>query len=113
MPLAASPMLAAMIAVLLIAFTLWCATARECWRLSPGLMEHRVGWKRVAYVGRIEDRAATLRIIADFASRWGTPYYRLYAITPGGQHFLIERSLEDLKLLAAFIAARTGWTNEA
>ncbi len=109
MPLAASPPFASLIMMLLVAATLWCAFADERWRLSRGLLEHRVGWKRLAHVRRIEDDAATLAITVDFSTNFGKPYYRLHAIAAGRQYFLIERDHDELKLLAGFIAACTGW----
>ena len=41
--------------------------------------------------------------------RLDRPYYRLYAVTGGRQHFLLERGLSELNALAVLIGARTGW----
>jgi hypothetical protein len=109
MPLAASPYLAYLVTIVLIAATLWCAFADECWRLSRGLVEHRVGWRQLTHVRRIEDGAATLVITVDFSTNFGKPYYRLHAIASGRRYFLIERDYGELNLLAGFIAAYTGW----
>lgn len=109
MPLAADPRFAVLLAALIGVFTLWCALADERWRLSPGVVEHRVGVRRWARVRRIEDRTATLTIAVGHSTNFSTPFFRLYAVAAGRRHFLIERDLGDLKVLAAFIASCTGW----
>jgi hypothetical protein len=109
MPLSASSPFAVLLVILMSAFTLWLAFADERWRLSPGVLEHRVGFPAWAYVRRIEDRSAALTIAAGFAKNFGTPYYRLYALASGTRHFLIERGHGELKAVAAVIESHTGW----
>lgn len=112
MPLSVAPSIAYAITTVLSAATLWCSYADECWRLSRGLVEHRVGWRRLAHVRRIEDPAARLAITVGFGTNWGRPYYRLHAIASGRRYFLIQRDADELGILAGFIASHTGWTNE-
>jgi len=109
MPLAAPPVLALTLAFLMIAFTVWCAFGDERWRLSGGVVEHRVGLRRWAYVRRIESRAATLMITVDYTANFGKPYFRLYALASGKRYFLFERDYSELKTLAAVIGSYTGW----
>jgi hypothetical protein len=113
MPLGASQALSVLLALLMGAGTLWCAFGDERWRLSPGVLEHRVGLRRWAYVQRIEDPAATLTIVFGYGNQFSTPFFRLYALASGERHFLIERPYRDLKTLADFIAAHTGWAAES
>jgi hypothetical protein len=49
-----------------------------------------------------------LEIILRF-DKWSKPYYRLYAVVNGKQHFLIERGEQDLLKLARFMSFHTGW----
>jgi hypothetical protein len=113
MPLAAPPSLAIAIAILLGSATFWCGCADEFWRLSRGLVEHRVGWKRLTHVRRIEDRSAALTIRIGYGNTFSTPYYRLYAIASGRECFLFQRGhADELRALAGFMAAYTGWTNQ-
>jgi hypothetical protein len=80
--------------------------------LSPGVVEHRVGLRRVAYVRRIDDRTAMLAITVGYTTNFSIPYYRLYALASGKRYFLIERDYNVLKTLAAFIGSHTGWAAE-
>ncbi len=109
LPLAASPVEAILLAGLLSAFTSWCAFGDERWRLSSGVIEHRVGLRRIAYVRRIEDQTARLMIADGYGRRFDTPFFRLYAVTAGRRQFIAERKLADLKALGRFIATYTGW----
>jgi hypothetical protein len=109
MPLAAPPVLAITLAFLMTAFTVWCAFGDERWRLSRGVVEHRVGLGRWAHVRRIEDRAATLMITVDYTTKFGKPYFRLYALAAGRRYFLFERGISELETLAAVIGSYTGW----
>ena len=85
---------------------LWIAFGDEAWHLEPNCIVHRVGIGRWCYTGRFQD--ADLEIIVRF-NKWGKPYYRLYAIVNGKQHFLLERAEQELLMLARFISFHTGW----
>ena len=112
MPLAAAPAFAWLLVVLLIAFTIWCAFADESWRLSPGIVEHRVGWGRATFVWRIAGHSGRLMIGVNYTTTFSKPFFRLYALTSGTRRFLIERDLAELQTLANFIASHTGWQVE-
>lgn len=109
LPLSSTPAEALVLAGFLTAFTLWCAFGDERWRLSSGVIEHRVGLSRFAYVRRIEDVTARLTITEGYGRNFDTPFFRLYAITAGRRQFIAERKLTDLKALGRFIATYTGW----
>lgn len=104
-PSSAVPWLA--LTLILAAFALWCALGDEVWQLRNNCLVHQVGigsWKR-----SIRYQNAELEIGANFSTKWGIPYYRLYAVENGSSHFLIERSRQDLQKLAEFISHHTGW----
>jgi hypothetical protein len=85
---------------------LWIAFGDEVWHLEQNCLAHRVGIGRWCHSRRFQD--ADLEIIVRF-NKWGKPYYRLYAIVSGKQHFLLERDEQDLLMLARFISFYTGW----
>jgi hypothetical protein len=85
---------------------LWIAFGDEVWHLEGNCLVHRVGIGRWCYSRRFQD--ADLEIIVRF-NKWGKPYYRLYAIAIGKQHFLLERAEEELLKLARYISFHTGW----
>jgi hypothetical protein len=85
---------------------LWIAFGDEVWHLEGNCLVHRVGIGRWCYSRRFQD--ADLEIIVRF-NKWGRPYYRLYAIVIGKQHFLLERGEQELLMLARFISSYTGW----
>ena len=102
------------VAVVLLAFAIWCTCAREIWHLDENLLEHRVGigtWcRRRTYVN------AELQIVRRYTglNPVSVPYYRLYAVCDGGaRHFLFERNEADLEALQSFIADHTGWRSIA
>ena len=101
----AAPWLA--LTFILGAFALWCALADEVWQLQNNCLVHQVGigrWKRSTRCQNAE-----LEIGVNFSTKFGIPYYRLYAVENGSSHFLMERSRQDLQKLAEFISHHTGW----
>ena len=52
---------------------------------------------------------ASLDIIQRCSTKWGVPYYSLYAVVNGKSSFLVERGEQELLQLARFIAHHTGW----
>jgi len=94
------------ISVLLILMALWCALGAETWHLAANSLEHRIGIGHWRFVRGYRD--AELAIVRP-QDRLDRPYYRLYAVTGGRQHFLLERGLSELNALAVLIGARTGW----
>ena len=86
---------------------LWCGLADEVWRLERNSVTHRIGIGAWCHSIRYEN--ADLEIRLRFSTKWGRPYYRLYAVENGKAHFLIERGEKDLMQLAEFISYRTGW----
>jgi hypothetical protein len=85
---------------------LWIAFGNEVWHLEQNCLEHRIGVGRWHYSRRYQDAdlKITLRV-----NKWNKPYYRLYAIVNGKQHFLMERGEQDLLKLARFMSFHTGW----
>jgi len=92
------------VTALLTLFALWCAFAEELWHIEKNCLEHRVGIGAMCYRRRYQD--ADLQIIRRFDD---APYYRLYAMVGNKKHFLFERNLDELNLLAQFIASHSGW----
>ena len=85
----------------------WCAFADEVWHIERNQVVHRVGiapWVHSRYY-----RNADLQIMLRFTTKFGHPYYRLYAIENGRPHFLLERGQHELQQLATFISFHTGW----
>jgi len=95
------------VSIFLILFALWCVVGDERWHIENNCLVYRVGVSRWAYSRRYQD--AELEIVRNFSTNFNVPYYRLYAVVSGKQHFLIERSERDLQLLANFISFHTGW----
>jgi len=91
------------LSTLLAVFALWCSFADEYWHLEQNLFVHCVAWWSHTF------RECELQIAMDYSTKWGRPYYRLYAISDGQHKFLMERNLDDLTVLARFIAQQTGW----
>jgi hypothetical protein len=85
---------------------LWIALGDEVWHLERNCLVHRIGINGWYYSKGYQD--AALEIIFRF-NKWGKPYYRLYAIVNGKQHFLIGRGEQELLKLASFISLHTGW----
>jgi len=91
------------LSTLLALFALWCSFADESWHLEHNLIVHRVGcWSHTFC-------ECELQICMRHSAKWGRPYYRLYAISDGQHKFLMERNLDDLTVLARFLARQTGW----
>jgi hypothetical protein len=86
---------------------IWCAVGTEVWHLERDSLGHRVGVGARAFGQSY--RHAELEIVRRITTNWSRPYYRLYAVVDGRSHFLIDRNLEDLQQLAAFISFYTGW----
>jgi hypothetical protein len=49
------------------------------------------------------------KIVQRFSTRWGLPYYRLYAVVNGKSSFLVERREQELLQLAKLMSRYTGW----
>jgi len=85
----------------------WCAFADEVWHIERNQVVHRVGiapWVHSRYYRNVD-----LQIMLRFTTKFGHPYYRLYAIESGRPHFLLERGQHELQQLATFISFHTGW----
>jgi hypothetical protein len=65
------------------------------------------GIRRWGFSRRYQD--ASLEIVQRFSTKWGRPYYRLYAVVNGKFYFLVERGEQELLQLAKFISQYTGW----
>jgi len=95
------------LAVILITVALWCAVGDEVWHLERNCLVHRIGVRRWGFSRRYQN--ASLDIVQRFSTKWGIPYYRLYAVVNGRSSFLVERSEQELLQLAKFISHHTGW----
>jgi hypothetical protein len=93
--------------ILLSATALWCALGDEVWHLERNCLVHRIGIGRWGHSRRYEN--ADLDITERFSSKFGVPYYCLYAVVDGQSYFLMERGERELLQLAKFISFRTGW----
>ena len=93
--------------ILFASLALWTTLADEFWHLESNCLIHRVGIGRCAFVHSYQN--AELEIRLRFGAKFGTPYYRLYAIVDGNPHFLFERNEKELQRLADFISTHTGW----
>jgi len=93
--------------VILIAVALWCAVGDEVWHLERNCLVHRTGVRIWGFSRRYQN--ASLDIIQRFSTKWGIPYYRLYAVVNENSFFLVERSEQDVLQLAKFISHHTGW----
>jgi hypothetical protein len=102
---AATPWL--ILSVILGSVALWCAVGDEVWHLERNCLVHRTGVKRWGYSRRYQDASLDIRL--DFSTTWNVPYYRLYAVVNGNSSFLMERSEQELLLLAKFISYHTSW----
>jgi len=102
---AATPWL--VLTVFLSAFALWCALGDEVWHLERNCLVHRTGIGRWVLSRRYQN--ADLDIMLRFSTKWGIPYYRLYAVVNGRACFLMERGEQELQQLAKFISFHTGW----
>ena len=91
------------VSALLALFSLWCSFADESWHLEHNLIVHRVAWWSHTF------RECELQIRMNYSTKWGKRSFRLYAISDGQHKFLMERNLDDLTVLARFIAQQTGW----
>jgi hypothetical protein len=85
---------------------LWCAYAREYWRVGTGYLEHHLDFGAWKHCHRYENGA--LQIVTGTTSQ-SRAFYRLYVVVEGKRHFIFERSIFDLNLIAAFIAEHTGF----
>ena len=94
------------VVALLACFALWCAFADEVWHLESNCLVHRIGFRKWGFSWRYQN--AELEIVVRF-TKFGRPYYRLYAVVNGKSHFLIERSEKELRQFVDFISAHTGW----
>ena len=95
------------VAAILTAFALWCALGDEVWHLERNYLVHLIGIRRWRFSRRYRD--ANLEIVQRFGTKWGRPYYRLYAVVNGKSSFLVERDEQELLQLAQFISQYTGW----
>ena len=86
---------------------LWCALGDEVWRLERNCVTHRTGIGAWGYSKRY--RNADLEIRLGFGTKFGRPYYRLYAVQNGQAYFMIERGEKELMQLEEFISFHTGW----
>ena len=93
--------------ILFAGLALWTAFADELWHLESNYLVHRVGIGRWAFVRSYHN--AELEITLRFGAKFGTPYYRLYAVVDGKPHFLFERKERELQRLTDFISSHTGW----
>jgi hypothetical protein len=93
--------------VILSAVALWCAVGDEVWHLERNCLVHRSGVGRWGFSRRYQN--ASMDIIQRFSTKWGIPYYCLYAVVNGKSFFLVERSEQELLQLAEFISHHTGW----
>jgi hypothetical protein len=91
---------------LLTCFVLWCAFADEVWHLESNCLVHRIDFRKWGFTWRYQN--AELEIVVRF-TKFGRPYYRLYAVVNGKSHFLIERGKEELRQFVDFISFHTGW----
>lgn len=96
----------AVLSLFLSGLALWIALGDEVWHLEQNRLVHRIGISGWYFSNHYEN--ATLDVIVRF-NKWSKPYYRLYAIVNGKQHFLIERGEQELPKLASFISWHTGW----
>ena len=95
------------VAAILTALALWCALGDEVWHLERNCLVHQTGIRRWRFSRRYQD--ANLEIVQRFSTKWGLPYYRLYAVGKGKSSFLVERGEQELLQLAKFISQHTGW----
>ena len=95
------------VTAILTAFAIWCALGDEVWHLERNCLVHQTGIKGWRFSRRYKD--ANLEIVQRFSTKWGLPYYRLYAVANGKSFFLIERDEQELLQLANFISQYTGW----
>lgn len=95
------------VTAILTAFALWCALGDEVWHLERNCLVHQTGIGRWRFSRRYQD--ANLEIMQRFSTKWGLPYYRLYAVGNGKSSFLVERGEQELLQLARFISQYTGW----
>jgi len=93
--------------LLFASLALWTTLADELWHLESNLLIHRVGIGRWAVVHSFQN--AELEITLRYGAKFGTPYYRLYAVVDGKPHFLFEPNEKELQRLADFISTHTGW----
>lgn len=95
------------VTAILAAFALWCALGDEVWHLERNCLVHQTGIGRWRFSRCHHD--VTLEIVQRFSTKWGLPYYRLYAVGNGKSSFLVERGEQELLQLAMFISQYTGW----
>ena len=95
------------VTAILTALALWCALGDEVWHLQRNCLVHQTGIRRWGFSRRYQD--GNLEIVQRFSTKWGLPYYRLYAVVNGKSSFLVERGERELLLLAKFISHYTGW----
>jgi hypothetical protein len=95
------------VAALLTALALWCALGDEVLHLERNCLVHQIGIGTFRFSWRYQD--ANLEIVQRFSTKWGLPYYRLYAVVNGKSSFLVERGEQELLQLARFISQYTGW----
>ena len=95
------------VTAILTALALWCALGDEVWHLERNCLVHQTGFRRWPFSRRYHD--ANLEIVQGFSTKWGLPYYRLYAVANGKSCFLVERGEQELFQLARFISRYTDW----
>ena len=95
------------VSAILAVLALWCALGDEVWHLERNCLVHQTGIRRLGFSQRYQD--AHLEIVQLFSTKWGLPYYRLYAVVNGKSSFLVERGEQELLQLARFISQYTGW----
>ena len=95
------------VSVFLVFFAAWVGFADEVWVLERNSVVHRVGIGRFCYSSTFQN--AELAITLGYSTIYSVPCYRLNAIIDGSPRFLLERNENDLRKLASFISAHTGW----
>lgn len=92
-------------------FALWCAFVDEVWHVERNCIEHRIGIRAWRWIRCYRDAQLEIvrRVYYPRASPYPRPYYRLYAVSGGVQHFLLERDIAELKALADIFGEHTGW----
>src|SRR5262245_14126971 len=80
--------------VFLSAVTLWCVLGDEVWHMERNCLVH---WTALANWGHSRRyQNANLEIVQRYSSKFGRPYFRLYAVVNGKSYFLMERGEQEL-----------------
>jgi hypothetical protein len=95
------------VTAIVTALALWCALGDEVWHLERNCLVHRTGIRKWSFSRRYQN--ADLEIVQRFSTKWGLPYYRLYAVVNGKSSLLVERGEQELLQLTKYISQYTGW----